>query len=293
MPKHHNVLYTLIFILVVIHLATFIVFSSNFAKMQSQLEKYNKDSQKSIRESENFTLQVINAYESKNQLNFLEVSKAINKLNEAIKNLSSQQSSVKEDIVNLKSSKGDFTGVVQQSIQGVVSIATDKSIGTGFVVHDSGIIVTNLHVLQGGTRLAVFTYDNKVLVADYIGGDTLRDIALLKIQEDYPALPIANSDNVKVGSKVIAIGNPLGLSFTVTEGIVSGVDRKGANNLSEYIQTDVSLNPGNSGGPLLDTSGRVIGINNFKLGGAESLGFALESNAMKETINNLLNTTLL
>jgi len=80
-----------------------------------------------------------------------------------------------------------------------------------------------------------------------------------------------------VGEKVIAIGNPLGLSLSVTEGIVSGVHRIGDNNLPAYIQTDAALNPGNSGGPLINTDGKVIGINNFKISGTESLGFALES----------------
>jgi S1-C subfamily serine protease len=92
---------------------------------------------------------------------------------------------------------------------------------------------------------------------------------------------------LKVGEKVIAIGNPLGLSFSVTEGIISALDRVGPNNLAEYIQTDVSLNPGNSGGPLINTRGKVVGINNFKIGDAESLGFALESNSIRDSINDL------
>ena len=116
------------------------------------------------------------------------------------------------------------------------------------------------------------------------------DIAILKIDETtYSPLILANSNNIQVGEKVIAIGNPLGLQFSVSEGIVSAVHRKGDNNINAYIQTDASLNPGNSGGPLIDTEGKVIGINNFKVSGSESLGFALESNYIKEVINNIYN----
>ena len=92
---------------------------------------------------------------------------------------------------------------------------------------------------------------------------------------------------VQVGEKVIAIGNPLGLQFSVSQGIVSATHREGANRLNAYIQTDAALNPGNSGGPLINTEGKVIGINNFKIGGGESLGFALESNYIEETINEI------
>ena len=103
---------------------------------------------------------------------------------------------------------------------------------------------------------------------------------------------LADSDDVVVGEKVIAIGNPLGLSYTVTEGIVSAVNREGPNGLKDYIQTDVTLNPGNSGGPLINRDGEVIGVANFKVGGAEALGFALESNVVRETVNRIANAQI-
>ena len=110
------------------------------------------------------------------------------------------------------------------------------------------------------------------------------DISLLKTEGSFHELKLGNSDNTKIGEKVIAIGNPLGLSFTATEGIISAKDRIGINSLPYYFQTDVSLNPGNSGGPLINTKGEVIGINNFKISGAEDIGFALEINYAKQTI---------
>ena len=114
------------------------------------------------------------------------------------------------------------------------------------------------------------------------------DIALLKIDDtSYNPIELEDSNNVQIGQKVIAIGNPLGLQFSVSEGIVSAVNREGENKLNAYIQTDASLNPGNSGGPLIDTDGKVIGINNFKISDSENIGFALESNYIKSTVNKI------
>ena len=105
-------------------------------------------------------------------------------------------------------------------------------------------------------------------------------------------MELSDSNEVQVGEKVIAIGNPLGLQFSVTEGIVSNLHMKGTNNLDAYIQTDAALNPGNSGGPLINKQGEVIGMNNFKIGGSEGLGFALESNYIKQVINEIANDVL-
>ena len=113
------------------------------------------------------------------------------------------------------------------------------------------------------------------------------DISLLKIEGVFEKLNFADSDNIEVGENVIAIGNPLGLQFSVSQGIVSAIHREGPNGIEAYIQTDAALNPGNSGGPLINKQGRVIGINNFKVGGSESLGFALESDFIEETINEI------
>jgi serine protease Do len=166
--------------------------------------------------------------------------------------------------------------------------------GSGFFVHDDGYVVTNFHVIDGATQLSIFTSDNKVLSASLVGFNENKDIALLRADtSDYEAVSIANSDEVSVGSKVIAIGNPLGLSFTVTEGIISATGRIGPNGQDEYIQTDVSLNPGNSGGPLINKAGEVIGVNNFKVADGESLGFALESNVLKDVVNDIAGENLI
>jgi len=193
---------------------------------------------------------------------------------------------------DIKSEQRDFSDVIEGSIKGVVSIGTEKSAGSGFIVNESGYIVTNRHVILGAKQIRILTFDRKTIPAFLVGEDAFRDIALLRVPGIYSPLELAESDEQEVGEKVIAIGNPLGLSFSVTEGIISAVHRVGPNGLSEYIQTDVSLNPGNSGGPLINTDGEVVGINNFKIGGAEGLGFALESNSIKFVINDLADKTI-
>ncbi len=150
---------------------------------------------------------------------------------------------------------------------------------------------------RGGKRVETWNYEQLVFRTSFVGYDSELDLALLKIIGVFDPLEFTDSNPVHVGEEVIAIGNPLGLQYSVSQGIVSGVHRKGPNGLNIYIQTDAALNPGNSGGPLINTNGDVIGINNFKSSSGESLGFALESNSIKEAVNqiaqNELNITIL
>ncbi|MEK6819532.1 MAG: trypsin-like peptidase domain-containing protein, partial [Nanoarchaeota archaeon] len=198
------------------------------------------------------------------------------------------------EIKLIKSTQNDFSGIVEDVVKSVVSVTSDNSLGSGFIVNSEGYIVTNYHVISTNEKnIKVITYDKKILSAELIGKNEKKDLALLKIEGSYRAIELAEDEDIQVGKKVIAIGNPLGLSYSVTEGIISAIDRLGPSGLREYIQTDVSLNPGNSGGPLIDIQGKVVGINNFKIGGAESLGFSLKSSSVKETINNVANQTII
>ena len=206
--------------------------------------------------------------------------------------------SFKSQINVLKASaSADFSGVIEDAVKSVVTIRTDVGQGTGFIITDDGYVVTNAHVLSGGKFVQAITSTYGIINADFIGYDGNFDIALLKISGGYEKLNLADSDRVQIGEKVIAIGNPLGLQFSVSEGIVSAVHRIGSNDLDGYIQTDAALNPGNSGGPLINSDGKVIGINNFKLSGGENLGFALESNYIREAVDKIsaekLNQTLI
>ena len=197
----------------------------------------------------------------------------------------------------------DFSGIIDDSIKSVVTIKTSAGFqGTGFIISNEGYVVTNAHVLadsQGNLAdvIQIIDSDQNSEDAEFIGYNGTIDIALLKVSGNYDALEIGDSNDVNVGEKVIAIGNPLGLQFSVSEGIISAVHREGGNGLDVYIQTDTALNPGNSGGPLINKQGVVIGINNFKIGSGENLGFALESNEIIKSVNEIsmrkLNLTLI
>ncbi len=219
-----------------------------------------------------------------------ETQQQINELRNTL--LSGQENLISEFNELKATTDSDFSGIIQEVIPSVVSIGTDISQGSGFIISEDGYVVTNSHVLSGATYANVLTYESNTWVqADLIGYNLDMDIAVLKISGNYRNLEFANSNNLDVGEKTIAIGNPLGLSFSVTEGIISALNREGPNELPVYIQIDTPLNSGNSGGPLINTEGEVIGINNFKIRGGENLGFALESNYAISTINKIFKNT--
>lgn len=206
-----------------------------------------------------------------------------------LNSLGSQIGSLDKELTTLKASaSSDFSAIIEDAIKSVVTIKTDVSQGSGFIIASNGYVVTNAHVMEGATAANVITYDGKSHRVSKVGENPTMDITLLKIDdESYIPLMLANSDKVQTGEKVIAIGNPLGLQFSVSEGIISAIHREGSNGISAYVQTDAALNPGNSGGPLINKDGKVVGINNFKIGDSENIGFALESNYIKTIINDI------
>jgi len=176
--------------------------------------------------------------------------------------LGTEVGSIEEGFGLLKASVGeDFSGIIENSVKAVVTIKTDVAQGTGFIIQGQGYIVTNAHILVGGQTIESVTYEKEKIPTTFIGYNGELDIALLKIEGNYEFLELGDSDKIQVGEKVIAIGNPLGLQFSVSEGIVSAVHRTGPSGLEVYIQTDAALNPGNSGGPLINKQGKVIGRN--------------------------------
>ena len=210
-----------------------------------------------------------------------------NKVSEVSKSLMSVEKDLGNEINSIKAeTSADFSGIISNAVKSVVSIRTDVAQGTGFIISSDGYVVTNAHVLSGAKTASAITSGQEIKSVQLIGYNIPMDLALLKINGNYNYLEFGDSNNVVVGEKVIAIGNPLGLSFSVSEGIVSAVNREGENGVFGYIQTDAALNPGNSGGPLINTDGEVIGINNFKLSG-DNLGFALESNYIEEVVNDI------
>lgn len=286
MKKHRNILYALVFFLLVLNLVTFIVMSSRLSNFQMNIDKNREE----VKNNTQLIMHFVKTTEEQNQKNFQDLTFAIQEISSDV---FTQKESIENQISQIKSNQGDFTDIASSAVKSIVTVRTDSSMGTGFLVDSSGYIATNYHILANARQLFVMTFDQKIIPASLVGFDIAKDIAVLKLEGKFESLELADSDKVQVGNKVIAIGNPLGLSFTVTEGIVSALDRTGPNGLPDYIQTDVSLNPGNSGGPLINLEGEVIGINNFKLGDAENLGFALESNELKKTLNDLVNKTII
>jgi serine protease DegQ len=165
--------------------------------------------------------------------------------------------------------------------------------GSGAVINArEGLIVTNAHVVDGGTRFEVQFSDGRVLEAQLVGKDDATDIAILRIAPaGLSQIEVTNSDDVQVGDLVFAIGHPLGLDQTLTMGIVSGLGRSGiGDGLEDYIQTDAPINPGNSGGPLIDSRGRLIGVNTAILsrsGGNVGIGFAVPARMMLAVVDQL------
>ena len=168
-----------------------------------------------------------------------------------------------------------------------------SALGSGFIIDAKGIVVTNNHVIQGAEDIIVRVNGEQEYKAKVIGADPLSDIAVLEIEskEKFKPVKFGNSDKARIGDWVIAIGNPFGLGGTVTSGIISARNRSiGLSRYEDYIQTDASINVGNSGGPLFDMDGNVIGINTAILGQAGSIGigFSIPSNSAKIVINQLI-----
>lgn len=202
--------------------------------------------------------------------------------------------------------KGDLAGPVPRTAfaeladalsPAVVHIEVDRGVpgyipmegmGSGFIINAHGYVLTNHHVVDDARKIRVILPGSDEYAATLVGADPRTDLALLKIDtaEELPVAPLGDSDALRIGEWVLAIGNPFGLERTVTAGIVSAKDRKQPRprdrpTYSNYIQTDASINPGNSGGPLINMRGEVIGINTLIQAGAQGIGFAIPINMVK------------
>jgi serine protease Do len=165
-----------------------------------------------------------------------------------------------------------------------------RSLGSGFIIDEAGFIVTNNHVVEGADQIMVLLRNETKYEAEVVGRDPNTDLALIKIKGNgnFPVARLGDSDSMRVGEWVVAIGNPFGLENTVTAGIVSAKGRViGSGPYDDFIQTDASINPGNSGGPLLNMKGEVIGINTAIVASGQGIGFAIPINLAKGILNQL------
>ena len=165
-----------------------------------------------------------------------------------------------------------------------------KSLGSGFIIDEDGHILTNYHVVEDADEIKVILKDHKEFDAKVIGRDAKTDLALIKIKswKGLQLIKLGDSDEIRVGDWVLAIGNPFGLDHTVTAGIISAKGRViGAGPYDNFLQTDASINPGNSGGPLINLKGEVIGINTAIFAGGQGIGFAIPINTAKDLLSQL------
>jgi len=182
----------------------------------------------------------------------------------------------------------DYSGIIPKETEGI---------GSGFIINEEGYILTNYHVIEGAKEVTVTLSDGREVKAKVINYDENQDVAMLKINDDTVKVPavveLGDSDALRPGEEVLAIGTPLSKDFnqTVTGGMVSAVNRNVETSSGaklNLIQTDAAINPGNSGGPLVNTKGEVIGINTMKIsGGAEGIGFSIPINEVKDRIDSL------
>lgn len=192
------------------------------------------------------------------------------------------------------------TQVVSEDFFGVTSNGVSEGVGTGIIVDPRGYIVTNSHVIMDGRAdtITVQLPDSRELAGKVLWNDTTLDLAMVKVNATgLTAADLGDSDDVKIGQYAVAIGNPLGLAFerSVTQGVISGLNRtitvsdtSGDVTMDGLMQTDASINAGNSGGPLLNSKGQVIGINSAKAASAEGLGFAIPINTAKPIIEEII-----
>ncbi|XVV15914.1 S1C family serine protease [Actinoplanes sp. CA-131856] len=192
----------------------------------------------------------------------------------------------------------DLVAAAARARPGVVSVQVGNGSGSGFAFDDQGHIVTNNHVVAAGGPVGVVTADGRRLPATVVGTDPGNDIAVLRVDpaEGPPPLSLAAARSPRVGEQVLAVGSPLGLSGTVTAGIISAVDRPvrlGGATGRTAIQTDASINPGNSGGPLINARGEVIGVNTaiatLEGGGNIGIGFAVPIDRARQVATDLIN----
>jgi serine protease Do len=275
MRKKFQTLYFLVGLLFVLQVASFIYFADGIRNIEN-----------SIAETNSLMNQNFNSVNS--EIN--SINSEIEDINSDIYNLDASVSETREDfedqISKIKAkTSADFSGIIEDVIGSVVSIKTNAAQGSGFLITSDGYIVTNAHVLEGAKYATAITAEQDEYSTSLVGYSSNLDLALLKIEDEgWDYLEFADSDDVDLGDKVIAIGNPYGLSFSVTEGIVSSKGRTISGFGGEYIQTDTAINSGNSGGPLIDVNGEVVGVNNLKID-ADNIGFALESNYVAEEVN--------
>lgn len=182
-----------------------------------------------------------------------------------------------------------FPDIFSPFFNGGPATFTQRGVGSGFIIDPSGLILTNNHVVEGHPSITVTLSNGRSYRGTVLGADPPTDVALVRISaHGLPSLQLGDSAHVQVGQWVMAVGSPLGLSKTVTSGIISSLNRQiSLDERDSFIQTDAAINPGNSGGPLVDLSGQAIGMNTAIAAGATGIGFAIPASILKNVVHQL------
>jgi len=228
------------------------------------------------------------------------LSEKIDEIDLAINVINSQLDEIDSDISELEGRTGNIVensprDVYQLTYKSIVVIRTPSGQGSGFLFNDENQILTNWHVVQSETEIEVEFYDRTKVMASVVGTDAYSDVAVIQVEivpSDSEPLDLSNSSDLYIGQQVIAIGNPLGLTSSLSSGFISQINRiievQGAPLIIPVIQLDVTIAPGSSGGPLLNMDGQIVGITNAGTG--EGFNFAVPSNIVNRVTNSLLET---
>lgn len=304
--KHHKALTVITLIMFLIAASNFYLYSEvkkDYTQRMDQLESnifkelaFNRQAMiEMINIERDFSARQRERLENETLNNFKSLQDYFDEETSALKlNLQSQLSDVMMETQDLSEQVGslrtgsDFSAVIEEAIQAVVSVRTNAGQGSGVIFHPDGYVMTNQHVLQGASQVALIDSDSNVYRAELVGIAEDADLAVLKMISNRDFEFLQWEKDVQVGERVVALGNPLGLSFTATEGIISATSRQIDYSSVRYIQTDVPINPGNSGGPLINTEGSVVGITTVKLTGSEGLGFAIPAGVAEDVAEQAL-----
>lgn len=243
----------------------FDTYNDDFKTLKNQVEYYNQQSIRKIDELQQETGEIKGSVET----------------------LSGTVTSLKN------SASSDFTDVIDETVPATVAISSSAGIGSGAAINDN-YLITNYHVINGGSgpvsSIRIRTHDDDYFGANVVAYSPFLDLAILETEENIDEVfKFGDVDDIVLGQKVMAIGSPRGLTFTVTEGIVSQKNRAIDSTNIPYIQTSVAINPGNSGGPLIDTDGRLLGVNTLKISESEGLGFAIPISTIEDFIDEVEN----
>ncbi|MBI3032219.1 trypsin-like peptidase domain-containing protein [Candidatus Woesearchaeota archaeon] len=254
--------------------------------LENQVQGVNQQLQAALDEK---TAALYTALEKSESLQSKKISGLTTNLVQLEEESKSKLGELESKILDINIKSESFTAIIETVIKGVVGVRTNKGVGSGVIVTEDGYVVTNYHVIEGISKLSVVTSSGKHYAAKIMSYSDTADIAVLKIvsNDTFFDLKFDDLEDLKVGQKVIALGSPFGLDFTVTEGIVSSLKRKNAYGYS-VVQTDVPINPGNSGGPLISANGRIVGINSFKTQESEGIGFAMNPDTVEKLVEETI-----